>query len=84
MPVDPQKMTTSDVSELIDYYCIDCCHSCDECLLQDFNRELDFTIEEYNRKQQSEILRKTDVKSDGKRWVEEDCEDVQISTMTGM
>ena len=53
MPVDPQKMTTSDVSELIDYYCIDCCHSCDECLLQDFNRELDFTIEEYNRKQHS-------------------------------
>ena len=51
MPIDPQKMTTSDVGELIDYYCIDCCHSCDECLLQDFNRELDFTIEEYNRKQ---------------------------------
>ena len=51
MPVDPQKMTTSDVSELINYYCIDCYRSCDECLLQDFNRELDFTIEEYNRKQ---------------------------------
>lgn len=49
MTINPNNMDTSDVSALIDYYCSDCCHNCDECLLKHFDSDLLYTIEQFNK-----------------------------------
>lgn len=47
--INENNLTIEDIENLIDYYCSDCCRSCDECLLGDFQRELHYTIENYNK-----------------------------------
>lgn len=47
--INENNLTINDIENLIDYYCSDCCRNCDECSLRDFNNELYYTIESYNK-----------------------------------
>lgn len=47
--INENNLTINDIKNLIDYYCNDCCRNCDECSLKDFQYELYYTIESYNK-----------------------------------
>ena len=47
--INVNSMTLEDIENLKDFYCADCCMSCDECNLSDFVSTLYYCIEDYNK-----------------------------------